>query len=246
MANKISQGFIEIQSTELFFLENELADIGSRAFAYIIDLFIRIIFIIGLNLALSSEILFRSSLSKIFLPIIIVWWMGYFVIFEFFTAGKTPGKRIVGIRVLKSDGSNLSFLDSCVRNIMRVVDMLPFGYSFAIIIMLFERLNRRIGDITANTIVIYDRSTNKSIKDFVKKMLIDSKPRQSVQIKGVEQLNQNDRLIIKNLYSRLGTMKDENAKKKLMIKFHEKISKRIKVEGTDDPEIILCELYKRI
>lgn len=246
MFNDSEQGFITIQSSELLFLKNELADIGSRAFAYILDVLIRGAVIFVMIIVFSRKTIFFSSLNKIFIPLMFIWWTGYFVFFEIIFSGKTPGKKIVGIRVLKSDGSRISLLDSCVRNVLRAVDMLPFGYMLAIITMLFEQYNRRLGDLVANTIVIYDRSLNKSIKDFIENMLVDSKPRISILIKGLESLSQNDKLIIKNLYSRLDTMQDGVEKDNLMDKFYKKIKQKISVEGTEDPEILLCELYKRI
>lgn len=246
MFNDSDQGFITIQSSELLFLENELADIGSRAFAYILDVLIRGAVIFVMILVFSRNTIFFSSLNKIFIPLIFIWWTGYFVFFEIIYSGKTPGKKIVGIRVLRTDGSRISLLDSCVRNVLRAVDMLPFGYMLAIVTMLFEQYNRRLGDLVANTIVIYDRSSNKSIKKFVENMLVDSKPRGSILIKGLESLNPNDKLIIKNLYSRLGTIQAGIEKDNLMDKFYEKIKQKISVEGTEDPEVLLCELYKRI
>lgn len=246
MFNDSDQGFITIQSSELLFLKNELADIGSRAFAYILDVLIRGAVIFVMILVFSRNTIFFSSLNKIFIPLIFIWWTGYFVFFEIIYSGKTPGKKIVGIRVLRTDGSRISLLDSCVRNVLRAVDMLPFGYMLAIVTMLFEQYNRRLGDLVANTIVIYDRSSNKSIKKFVENMLVDSKPRRSILIKGLENLNPNDKLIIKNLYSRLGTIQAGIEKDNLMDKFYEKIKQKISVEGTEDPEVLLCELYKRI
>jgi hypothetical protein len=161
-------------------------------------------------------------------------------------SGKTPGKKAVGIRVIKINGSRISALDSCLRTVLRTVDMLPFGYLLAIGIMFFERFNRRIGDLVANTVVIYDRSSRTSIKQFVDEMLVESEPRSSVIITGIERLSTNDKIIIKNFFGRWSTMKAGKEKQIIMEKFRERILTKISVEGTEDPEILLCELYKRI
>lgn len=173
-------------------------------------------------------------------------WVGYFVLFEIIMSGKTPGKKAVGIRVIKINGSRISALDSCLRTVLRTVDMLPFGYLLAIGIMFFERFNRRIGDLVANTVVIYDRSSRTSIKQFVDEMLVESEPRSSVIITGIERLSTNDKIIIKNFFGRWSTMKAGKEKQIIMEKFRERILTKISVEGTEDPEILLCELYKRI
>lgn len=246
MVTEKDKGFITIQSSELFFLENELADVGSRAFAYIIDLIIRGFGVIAVSIFSSWIGSLYGSKLYIMVPMILLWVIGYPVFFEVVYNGKTPGKKIVGIRVLKNDGSKLSFLDSIIRNMMRLVDSLPMGYFVAIIVMLFEKYNRRLGDIVANTIVIYDRSVNKNIKDYLNKALVHSSLRSSVQILGLEKLTDNDKIIIKNIYGRLDKIKDGPAKIDLMSKFYDNITKKVKITGTDDPEIILCEIYKRI
>ena len=240
------QELVTIQSSELFLLKNELAGIGSRAFAFCIDVLIRVAAIGALIFLFSIKVLSVQPFGILAGFVILLLWNGYYIFFETVYSGKTPGKMIVGIRVLKNDGSKISVLDSCIRNLMRVVDMLPAGYLFALVTMIFEPFNRRPGDIVANTIVIYDRSANKSIKDFTENMLIESRPRTSIQITGISRLTADEKQIVKNLYGRFGSMKNGPQKDALMRKFDERIRSKCTVTGTDDPEILLCELYKRI
>ena len=240
------KGFINIQSSELFFLENELADVGSRAYAYLIDLTIRGCVIIGILV-----LYFLNKSWNLFAetPIVLIgiaWFIGYHLVFEVLFNGVTPGKKAAGIRVIKSDGSSLSLLDSAIRNLMRVVDSLPFGYFLSIAIILFEQYNRRLGDILADTIVIHDRSKNQGITHFLDEILIESKPRETVLMSGIDTLSENDRLVIRNLYQRFNQMAEGKEKRALIEKFMDKITTRITITGTTDPEIILCELYKRI
>lgn len=246
MITRPDQGFIHIQSSELFFLENELADIGSRAFAYIIDLVIRILIVILFIAIFTANLAITAPLYKLFLPLIFIWWNGYFVLFEMIFAGKTPGKKVAGIRTIRTDGSALSLLDSCIRNILRLIDSLPLGYVLAFPVMMLDRHNRRIGDIVANTIVIHDRSSNKSMKVFLDNTIIESQPRENIVLKGIDRLSQQDRLIIKNLYSRFSSMKPGVEKDQIMNKFYDIMASKISIEGTIDPEILLCELNKRI
>lgn len=246
MIARADQGFIQIQSSELFFLENELADLGSRAFAYIIDFIIRILIVILFIAILNANIAITVHLYKLFLPLIFIWWNGYFVLFEMIFAGKTPGKKIAGIRTIKTDGSALSLLDSCIRNTLRLIDSLPLGYALAFPVMMLDRHNRRIGDIVANTIVIHDRPSGKSIKEFLDNIIIDSQPRENIVLTGINKLSQQDRLIIKNLYARISSMKPGIEKDQIMNKFYDVMASKISIEGTKDPEILLCELNKRI
>lgn len=246
MKSDINKELITIQSSELFFLENELADLGSRAFAYLLDLIFRALGMIAFGIVGSWIGALYGNRIIIIIPIIFIWFIGYPVFFEIVYNGKTPGKKIVGLRVLKSDGSRLSILDSIIRNIMRIVDSLPMGYFIGMLVILFEKHKRRVGDILANTIVIYDRSANKSILDYLNKALVDSNPRMSIQISGLNNLSENEKIIIKNLYARLDNIKEGPSKAELMSKFYNNILKKVKVVGTEDPEVLLCEIYKRI
>src|SRR5205085_1800160 len=71
---------------------------------------------------------------------------GYFLLSEWLLHGQTPGKRLLGIRVISMEGTSASFLPLAVRNLLRVVDALPFpilGLGWAIAAC--NRENRRLG-----------------------------------------------------------------------------------------------------
>jgi uncharacterized RDD family membrane protein YckC len=241
-----SQGFIKIQSTELFYLENELANIGSRAFAYFIDTVIKGLSIISIITVLSRYKIFSlKPVVVITATLVSTIFLGYHFLFEFLMSGKTPGKMVVGIRVLKNNGSRISMLDSFVRNVLRIIDMFPYGYLLAMIIMFFERYNRRIGDMVGNTIVIYDRTSKMNIRDFVKSRLQETRPSKSITLSGIDSLSPREKSIVKTLYMRRNTL-EKGEKKKILNKFYEKFSKKITINGTEDPETVLTELYKRI
>ena len=241
-----NQGFIKIQSTELLFLENELAEIGSRALAYITDTVIKgIAILVLITLGSLVQRISNMHITQITLFICLCIFIGYHVLFESFLAGKTPGKYIAGIRVIKNDGSRLSTLDALIRNVLRIVDMFPAGYFLGMIIMFFEPYNRRIGDLVANTIVIYDRSSKRDLKQFIESRLLEAKPRTSVELGGLETLTDSERNVIKQLYTRINAMEEEE-KIKTLRKFWDTFSIKIQIKGIDDPEVLLYELYKKI
>lgn len=80
----------------------------------------------------------------------------YFVFFELYFAGQSPGKRAFGIRVISARGQRLRFADVLVRNTLRPVDMLPFAMTAGGITALIDRYHRRLGDLVADTIVVRD------------------------------------------------------------------------------------------
>jgi uncharacterized RDD family membrane protein YckC len=82
----------------------------------------------------------------------LIW--GYYLIFELGWHGQTPGKRLAGTRVVKLDGSGPGFLEVAIRNLVRLVDFLPFAYALGFVVMFFNRNARRLGDFAAGTLVI--------------------------------------------------------------------------------------------
>lgn len=68
--------------------------------------------------------------------------------------GQTPGKRLAGTRVVRLDGGGPGFLDVAIRNLVRLVDFLPFAYALGFVVMFFNRNARRLGDFAAGTLVI--------------------------------------------------------------------------------------------
>ncbi len=238
-------GYIQIQSTELLFLENELSEVGSRSLAYAIDALIRIAVVAVFFAFARITNLFVAGWGFPFVVTLAIIGFGYHPVLEAATGGKTPGKHFVGIRVIKADGTRISVLDSFIRNILRLVDMFPFGYLLGMTIMFLERHNRRIGDIVADTLVIYDRRSRKSMAELVESRLLSSKPNPKLKITGVEQLTESERAIIKQLYTRIDGLGEEE-KIRILTKLRERLQPRVRVEGTDDPELVLYKLYKRI
>ena len=74
----------------------------------------------------------------------------------------TPGKRIMGLRVVHSNGTPISWQASTIRNLLRTVDLLPVAYGFGLATMLLNNKFQRIGDLAADTVVIYNSSTVNS------------------------------------------------------------------------------------
>lgn len=79
---------------------------------------------------------------------------GYYLVFELSWQGQTPGKRLAGTRVVRLDGGGPGFLDVAIRNLVRLVDFLPFAYALGFVVMFFNRNARRLGDFAAGTLVI--------------------------------------------------------------------------------------------
>lgn len=69
--------------------------------------------------------------------------------------GQTFGKRALDLRVVNHDGTPVTWLPSVVRNLLRVVDMLPGVYGVGLVSTLIDPYSRRLGDIVAGTMVVH-------------------------------------------------------------------------------------------
>jgi len=85
-----------------------------------------------------------------------IFW-GYYIVFEMAWNGQTPGKRWIGLRVIKVNGYPISLVDSTIRNLVRVVDFLPAYYGLGVIAMFANAQARRLGDFAAGTVVVKER-----------------------------------------------------------------------------------------
>lgn len=160
---------VVIETPEQIEFSYELAGLGSRFLASLYDHLLQFatiavtylaLFLAYKNLSFAAGLLEKTSQTTImgFLMILaFLLYFGYFPFFETIWNGQTPGKRIVGIRVIKSGGYPLSFNDIFLRNLLRLVDVLPWSYLIGIVLIFFDFKHRRLGDMIAQTLVIKER-----------------------------------------------------------------------------------------
>ncbi len=86
-----------------------------------------------------------------------VLWSGYWILLEAFWGGRTIGKRALGLRVVAERGLRLTFGQVVLRNLIRIIDVLPGPGGIGALFMLFGREHRRLGDFVAGTLVIRER-----------------------------------------------------------------------------------------
>ncbi len=156
---------VSVETPESVAFAYELAGAGSRGAAILIDtVFIALIIAaeagVGIlaSMALTAMKLDVASvwIVGIVIALAFITYWGYYVFGEVLRNGRTPGKRFLGIRVVRDDGSRVSALDSVIRNAMRIVDMLPGYYGVGLVAMLLSARSKRLGDMVAGTIVVRD------------------------------------------------------------------------------------------
>jgi len=123
-----------------------------RALAWCIDLAARMVVLTTVSIVLGLMGAFGEGLYLV--AMFLVFW-AYPILFEVFWHGQTPGKRVLGLRVLAGNGAPVGWLAAIVRNLLRTVDMLPLGYAAGLVCCLFDRHSRRLGDLVADTVVVH-------------------------------------------------------------------------------------------
>lgn len=157
---------ISIATPEGVDLQLTLAGLGSRFVASILDQLIRwaIILAVMVVLAVGTD---AGGLDRpdegaglavaVFVAVLFLVQFVYDVVFETFASGRTPGKRWTGLRVVTVTGAPVGFLTSAVRNMLRLVDVLPGVYAVGMAAVLASRHNQRLGDMAAGTLVVRER-----------------------------------------------------------------------------------------
>lgn len=151
----------EVLTTEKVPFSYRVAGLGSRFAAWLIDLLaLMVLGFMGVLLG-SVVAVGRPGLGN---AIVVVWqfvvmW-GYFALFEWLWQGQTPGKYLLGIRVIQWRGTALTFYHSAVRNLLRVADSLPIPLPLGpgllgFVVAACNREQRRLGDLFADTLVVH-------------------------------------------------------------------------------------------
>ena len=142
-------------------LELTLAGVGSRFASALVDYAIQLVILLAFGLALGYGVGLspRAGGYAVAAWIVVgfVLFVGYDVAFEVLASGRTPGKRLNGLRVVLETGAPVTFPASAVRNALRLIDILPGAYLVGIASILVSERNQRLGDHAAGTLVVRER-----------------------------------------------------------------------------------------
>ncbi|HZO00166.1 MAG TPA: RDD family protein [Burkholderiales bacterium] len=132
-----------------------------RALAWIIDFLLRA----GLVLVVSMFAAYfgRAGWGLVLIAAFFVEWL-LPAVFEARWGGQTPGKRLLGIAVLNDDGTPLRWPGALTRNLLRAADFLPIFYGIGLMAMLANRDFKRLGDLAAGTVVVYQAAATDLVR----------------------------------------------------------------------------------
>lgn len=163
-----TQDMFRIETPESVAFAYELAGLGSRGLALMLDSLLLAALVVGEGAVLGGVAWAISAASaNLFVrvgPWLLGAWLvlafatywGYFIASEALRNGRTWGKRVMRIRVVRDDGSRLAAVDSVTRNLLRIADILPGSYAVGMVSILLTARNKRLGDMAAGTVVVRD------------------------------------------------------------------------------------------
>lgn len=145
-----------------------IAGVGGRSFAFIIDWHIRLLFAVawwavgtflmtgGFDPSKAEGWSEGAYFMAVMLPAILLYLL-YHPVLEIFMHGRTPGKRMAGVRIVTREGATPGVGAILIRNLFRLIDGLPMMYCLGLGVALLTAQHVRIGDLAAGTLLIYER-----------------------------------------------------------------------------------------
>lgn len=159
MQESLHDSELVVATPERVSFDYPVAGLGTRAIAQTLDLLIVTVILFsaffaaaGLGLAAGSgPIFFRLLVLGSFFLL-----FGYFWASEAIWSGQTVGKRVFRLRAIGDRGERLTFAQAGIRNVVRIVDFLPYGYGVGLVALFVNGKGKRLGDLAAGTIVVKD------------------------------------------------------------------------------------------
>jgi uncharacterized RDD family membrane protein YckC len=166
---------VTLQSITGVDVELRIAGPGSRSYAFVIDWHIRLLLALawlfaGLALYTGRLMLLDGGMPRsggFYLGVVVPAAMIYFLyhpVLEILMHGRTPGKRIAGVRLVSRTGDIPAPGALLVRNVFRLIDSMPFAYLVGLVCVMFTAQHVRVGDLAAGTLLVCD--TTESDKSF--------------------------------------------------------------------------------
>ncbi len=208
---------IIIETPENIAFGYEVAGIGSRFLAALLDTLVQGVIYAAL-LVVFALISYTGVLAELpswasnwiavfILLVLFLVQFGYYIAFEIFMGGQSPGKRLLNLRVIKENGYPLSAIDVLIRNLIRIIDFFPFGYGVGVVVMFLNDRAKRLGDLAAGTLVVNVREQVK-----LSELQLPAEARaSSVEMPGLEKLRQGDIELAESFLRRSRTLKNASA-----------------------------------
>lgn len=161
MSQDVLDTIVPAETPEGIVLELHPAGLCARTAAYLLDWLARVAIFFAFAIV---SVAFGKLAPGVYLIVLFLLEWLYPVAFELARWGSTPGKRALGLKVVMDNGLPITPAASLTRNLLRVVDFLPLLYATGIVCLLTRRDFKRLGDLAAATLVVYQpRETRKVV-----------------------------------------------------------------------------------
>ena len=225
----------QIETAQNITITQNVAGVGERILAYLIDGLIMISYAIVLTFIMGSMEFSQGEewvfLLAVGLPIFL-----YFLVWESLWDGQSPGKAVLKLRVVKLDGSKPAFSNFLVRWLLRIIDITISSGSVAVVTILFNGRGQRLGDLAAGTTVI----SEKPRAAFQHTLLVEIPEDYQPTYPQVTVLSDHDAQNIKNLYE----SSIQNSNYNIIRSLSEKVSQLLDVTPEQKPTDFLKTVIK--
>ncbi len=158
MHESLPDSELVVATPERVSFDYKVAGLATRGIAQLLDLLILLGVLLGLYFT-AIAIGAAGADSAAYLVAILgsfVIVFGYFWACEAFWSGQTVGKRVFRLRAVGDRGEPMTFVQAGIRNVVRIVDFLPYGYGVGLVTLFVNGRGKRLGDLAAGTIVVKD------------------------------------------------------------------------------------------
>nr|WP_299383605.1 RDD family protein [Allomuricauda sp.] len=225
----------QIETAQNISITQNTSNLGERMLAYIIDSFVIGVYIVLIFILLASLDMELDDQWAYYLVLSLPAFL-YYVLFETFSDGKTIGKGLMSLRVVKLDGSKPSFANYFVRWILRIFDVVLTSGGGAVLTILIRGKGQRLGDIAAGTTVISEKKKVSLRDTLLRELPLDHKP----QFPQVTVFKDSEMQTIKELYDKSKLNGDHN----VIISLDKRIREVTGIQTTLHPIKFVDEVIK--
>ncbi len=248
---------VSIETPEQIDVSLEIAGLGSRFVACVVDWLIKAIFILALvvlgliltALVASSGVPFGVTLFlALLVTLYFLFSVGYKIYFEVCRNGQTPGKKFAGIRVIRAGGGPVDFITSGIRNLLALGDVVPLFYLVDGFFVLITKKGQRLGDMAAGTIVIRER-LEEAPRDESKQVETWASAEVAFTAEQLAGCQPEDRHILRSFFQRFATLR-ERPRRQLALRLAAEFARKtayqpaVPLDSGEQAMTFLASLYR--